>query len=226
MSNSQLVNYIKISPNKTINRKHSIDSVIVHCFVGQVTAKQGCDYFANTKRKCSANYVVGYDGSIGLSVDEKDRAWCSGGKDKTGKPIRVNGISGADFDHRAISIEVASDVKPPYRITREAYNSLISLLADICKRNSIKELKWKADKNLVGKTEHQNMGVHRWFAYKSCPGDYLYNLHFKIAEEVNSSLSTAKLYRVQVGAFKNKENAENLLKELKVKGYNGFVTNK
>lgn len=32
-----------------------------------------------------------------------------------------------------------------------------------------------------------------------------------------------KLYRVQVGAFRNKEYAENLEKELKDKGYDGFI---
>ena len=35
--------------------------------------------------------------------------------------------------------------------------------------------------------------------------------------------TTEKLYRVQVGAFKNKENAEKLLAELKEKGYSGFI---
>lgn len=35
--------------------------------------------------------------------------------------------------------------------------------------------------------------------------------------------SGEKLYRVQVGAFKNKENAEKLLAELKEKGYSGFI---
>ena len=33
------------------------------------------------------------------------------------------------------------------------------------------------------------MTVHRWFANKSCPGDYLYNLHDEIAAEVNKRLS-------------------------------------
>ena len=33
------------------------------------------------------------------------------------------------------------------------------------------------------------MTVHRWFANKSCPGDYLYNLHSKIAAEVTKQLS-------------------------------------
>lgn len=36
-------------------------------------------------------------------------------------------------------------------------------------------------------------------------------------------LETEKLYRVQVGAFKNRENAEKLLNELQKKGFNGFI---
>lgn len=228
MSNSPLVTYTKISPNKTSPKKSDIDMVIIHCIVGQWTAKQGCDYFAKASSKSSANYVVGKDGSIGLSVEEKDRAWTSGGKDKNGNVIRVNGISGADIDHRAVTIEVASDTTDPYKITNAAYKSLIDLLVDICQRNNIKELKWKADKSLVGQVDKQNMAVHRWFANKACPGDYLYGLHNKIAKEVNARLNpgtTAKtIYRVQVGAFSKKANADAMLKKLKEAGFDGFVT--
>lgn len=188
MSNSSLATYTRISKNKTSPRNHAIDTITIHCIVGQWTAKQGCDYFATTDRQCSANYVVGKDGSIGLSVDEKDRAWCSGGKDKNGKPIRVNGISGADNDHRAITIEVASDTTHPYKVTDAAFAALLDLVEDICRRNGIKELLWKDDKSLVGKVDRQNMTVHRWFANKACPGDYLYNRHAEIAATVNQRL--------------------------------------
>lgn len=182
MSNSKLVTYTKITKNKTSPRNHKIDAIIIHCIVGQWTAKQGCDYFASTDRQCSANYVVGKDGSIGLSVDEKDRAWTSGGT------LKVNGISGADWDHRAVTIEVASDTKHPYAVTDKALEALIDLCTDICKRNGIKRLLWQGDKSLVGKISKQNMAVHRWFANKACPGDYLYNLHPQIAAEVNKRL--------------------------------------
>ena len=93
--------YSRISPNRTSPRNHKIDTITIHCIVGQWTAKQGCDYFATTGRKCSANYVVGKDGSIGLSVEEQDRSWCS---------------SSRSNDHRAITIEVASDTKHPYKV--------------------------------------------------------------------------------------------------------------
>ena len=190
-TNSPLVTYTKLTSNHSGQRKHIIDTITIHCIVGQWTAKQGCDYFANTDRQCSANYVVGKDGSIGLSVEEKNRSWCSGGTDKYGNPIRVNGISGADNDHRAITIEVASDTTHPYAVTDQAYNALVRLVADICKRNGIKKLLWKGDKSLVGKVSEQNMTVHRWFAQKACPGDYLYNRHAQIAVEVNKLLGNA-----------------------------------
>lgn len=215
MSNSPLVTYTRTTNNKTSPRNHVIDTITIHCIVGQWTAKQGCDYFATTNRQCSANYVVGKDGSIGLSVDEKDRSWCSS-----------NGAN----DHRAITIEVASDTTHPYKVTDAAYKSLINLLVDICQRNNIKELKWKADKSLIGQVDKQNMTVHRWFANKACPGDYLYNLHSQIAKEVNERLNKGSttdskvIYRVQVGAFSNKSNADAFLKKLKAAGFDGFIT--
>lgn len=219
-TNSPLVTYKRITNNKTSPRNHAIDTITIHCIVGQWTAKQGCDYFATTDRECSANYVVGKDGSIGLSVEEKDRSWCS---------------SSSSNDHRAITIEVASDTAHPYAVTDEAYNALIKLVADICKRNGIKKLLWKADKSLIGQVDKQNMTVHRWFANKSCPGEYLYSRHSDIAAKVNALLgdsagetaqtpTTQTLYRVQVGAYSKMENAEAMLKKLKAAGFDGFIT--
>lgn len=175
MSNSSLVNYVKISPNKTSPRNHKIDTITIHCVVGQVTVKSLGNIFYQKSRKASSNYGIGLDGKIGMYVEEKDRSWCS---------------SNASNDHRSITIEVASDTKPPYMVNEKAYRSLIKLIVDICKRNNIKELKWKADKSLVGKINEQNMTVHRWFSNTACPGDYLYNLHGQIAEEVNHILNS------------------------------------
>lgn len=193
-SNSPLATYKNIAPHKTSPRNHKIDTITIHCYVGQVTAKQGCDMFAKTSRKASCNYVVGKDGSIGLCVDEKDRSWCS---------------SNAANDNRAITIEVASDTTTPYKVTNEALNALIELCADICRRNKIKKLLWKGDKSLIGQVDKQNMTVHRWFAAKACPGDYLYNLHGEIAERVNQKLGQGQVII--------KENKEEKTPEISVK---------
>ena len=193
-SNSPLATVRMISPNRTANRNHVIDTITIHCFVGQVTAKRGCEVFQPDDKEASCNYVVGYDGSIGLCVEEKDRSWCTGGyKTVNGvkTPIRVNGISGKSNDYQAVTIEVASDTTHPYAITDKAMAALIELCADICRRNGIKKLLWKGDKNLVGKVDQQNMTVHRWFAPKACPGDYIYQRLGDIATKVNAKLGVS-----------------------------------
>lgn len=214
-TNSTLATYKNITRHKSVNRKHAIDTITIHCYVGQVTAKQGCDYFANTDREASANYVVGKDGSIGISVEEKDRSWCS---------------SNSANDDRAVTIEVACDTKHPYAVTEPAYNALINLCADICKRNNIKELKWKADKSLIGQVDKQNMTVHRWFAAKACPGDYLYERHGDIAKKVNAILNAEVkaekedvMHYVQVGAYKVKANADLQLEKVKAAGFPTYM---
>ena len=173
-TNSPLVDYTKISPNKTSPRNHKIDTITIHCVVGQCSVEALGSLFSSTSSKSSSNYGIGYDGKIGMYVEEKDRSWCS---------------SNAANDHRAITIEVASDTKHPYAVNDKAYNALIELLVDICKRNDIKELKWKGDKSLIGQIDKQNMTVHRWFANKACPGDYLYERHSDIANKVNRKLN-------------------------------------
>lgn len=174
MSNSPLVSYTKISPNRTSPRNHEIDTITIHCVCGQASVESLGNVFAPTSRQASSNYGVGKDGRIGMYCEEKDRSWCS---------------SSRSNDHRAITIEVASDTTPPYAVTEAAYNGLIDLLVDICKRNpGIKTLKWKGDKSLIGQVDKQNMTVHRWFAATACPGDYLYERHAQIAAEVNARL--------------------------------------
>lgn len=215
MSNSSLVDYTLISPNKNSPRNHAIDTITIHCFVGQVTAQRGCEVFQPTSKQASCNYVVGLDGGIGLCVDEKDRSWCS---------------SSAVNDHRAITIEVASDTSEPYAVTPAAYAALINLCADICKRNGIKQLVWSTDKNTrMNHLNGCNMTVHRDYAAKSCPGTYLYDRMGDIAARVNALLNTPAppapepesetIYRVQVGAFKVKANAERMLEAIKAAGF-------
>lgn len=175
MSNSSLVNYRCISPNRTSPRNHLVDTITIHCYVGQVSVESMASWLCNPDAGASANYGIGSDGRIALFVEEKDRSWCS---------------SNRDNDNRAITIECASDTKDPYAINNKVYTSLIKLCADICKRNNIKQLKWKADKSLIGQIDKQNMTVHRWFANKACPGDYIYNRLGQIADDVNKKLGS------------------------------------
>lgn len=176
-TNSALVNHTRISPNRNSPRKHAIDTITIHCVVGQVSVETLGNIFANPNRGASSNYGIGYDGRVGMYVEERDRSWCS---------------SSPDNDHRAVTIEVASDMSEPYAVTGKAYAALINLVADICKRNGIKKLVWSTDKNTrIYHLNGANMTVHRDFDNKSCPGTYLYNRHADIAAKVNAKLGAA-----------------------------------
>lgn len=173
-TNSPLVSYTKLSPNHSGQRKHAIDTITIHCVVGQLSVETIGNIFAPTSRQASSNYGIGKDGRIGMYVEEKNRSWCT---------------SSSSNDNRAITIEVASDTKHPYAVNDKAYAALLDLVTDICRRNGIKKLVWSTVKNdRVNHLNGCNMTVHRDYANKSCPGDYLYNLHGEIAAEVNKRL--------------------------------------
>lgn len=212
MSNSSLVVHTKLSPNCTKPRNQAIDRITIHCVVGQVTAESLGNWFAKSSTQASSNYGVDKDGRIGLYVDEANRSWASSSKAN---------------DHRAVTIEVASDTKHPYAVTDKAYKALIKLVADICKRNGKNKILWFGDKDkaLAYKPAKNEMvmTVHRWFANKACPGDYLYSRHDDIAAQVNKILNpepeTETLYRVQLGAYKVKANAQAQLVKAQLAGF-------
>lgn len=178
MTYSKLSSYNKQPLEHFYNgRDHVIDTITIHCTAGNIksTAKSLVDYFFGLDRKASCNYVVGGDGSIGGVVAEENGSWCSSNKAN---------------DMRAITIEMASEHKPPYRVSDEALNALYELLTDICFRYGI-TLTWSTNKE--DRVNHKvSMTAHRDFAAKSCPGDYLYNLEQSIADIVNARVSKMK----------------------------------
>lgn len=223
MSNSSMVSYTKISPNRTSPRNKAVDFITPHCVVGQCSVETLGNIFAPTSRQASSNYGIGTDGRIGMYCEEKDRSWCSS--------------SGAN-DNRAITIECASDTTAPYAMNSKVYAALTDLCVDICKRYGKTKLLWFGDKAKTlaykPKADEMIITVHRWYANKSCPGDWLYNRLGELATAVTQRLggtggssntpSTTKpstaagnaLYRVrkswtdtksQKGAFKSLDNA-------------------
>lgn len=219
---SKLVTYTNLTNNCTAPRNHELDTLTPHVVVGQVTAQWVADYFMDPKLEASSNYGIGRDGDISLCVEEENRSWCT---------------SSWENDHRAITVEIASDSTDPYAITDKAYAALIDLFTDICLRHGKTKVIWKPDKeymlNYNPAPNEMRITVHRWFANKSCPGPYLYDRLVYVAEEINrrlgdSTTTTAsqveqKLYRVrkawsdaetQKGAFIVLDNAINFCKEV------------
>lgn len=177
MSNSSLVSYTKLSPNHSGQRTKKIDRITPHCVVGQCSVETLGNIFAPTSRQASCNYGIGVDGRVGMYVEEKNRSWCS---------------SSSANDQRAVTIECASDTKAPYTFKDIVYNKLIDLCIDICKRNGKTKLLWFGDKtktlNYTPASNEMILTVHRWFANKSCPGDWMYARMGDLADKVTAKL--------------------------------------
>ena len=176
-TNSPMVVYTKLSPNHSGQRTMAIDRITPHCVVGQCTAEGLGDWFAKSSTQASSNYGIDKDGRVALYVEEKNRSWCS---------------SSNANDQRAVTIECASDTSEPYAFRDVVYKKLIELCIDICKRNGKNKLIWFGDKdktlNYSPKSGEMILTVHRWFANKSCPGNWMYARMGDLAEKVTKVL--------------------------------------
>ena len=176
-TNSSLVSYTRLSPNHSGQRTHAIDRITPHCVVGQASVEGLGNTFAPISRKASCQYGIGTDGRIGMYCEEKNKSWCS---------------SSNENDQRAVTIECASDATAPYAFKPIVYNRLIELCTDICRRNNKNVLIWFGDKNqtlnYIPKPNEMILTVHRWFAKKSCPGDWMYARMGDLANQVTNNL--------------------------------------
>lgn len=177
-TNSSMVSYTKLSPNHSGQRTHSIDRITPHCVVGKCSVETLGDIFLPTFRQASCNYGIGLDGRVGIYVEEKNRSWCS--------PSNAN-------DQRAVTIECASDTTEPYAFKDVVYQTLIRLCVDICKCNGKTRLLWLGDKTktlgYTPKPDEMVPTVHRWFANKSCPSNWMYARMGDLAEKVTAQLN-------------------------------------
>ena len=195
-TNSLLVEYVKLSPNHSGQRTMPIDRISPHCVVGQCTAEGLGDWFSKTSTQASSNYGIDKNGKVGMYVEEKNRSWCT---------------SSNANDQRAVTIECASDTSEPYRMNDKVYAKLIELCVDICRRNRKKKLLWFGDKkkslDYQLRDDEMLITVHRWYANKSCPGNWLYERLGDLATKVTARLSGGEAEAIPSGmqarAFQN-----------------------
>lgn len=170
MSNSPLVSYTKLSPNHSGQRTRKIDRITPHCVVGQCSVERLGDIFLPASREASCNYGIGADGRVGMYVEEK--------------PILVflqqcKRPAGGDY---RMCVRWCRAV----RIPRCGLSVLITLCVDICKRNGKTKLLWLEDKDktlaYTPAPDEMVLTVHRWFANKSCPGNWMYARMGDLAE--------------------------------------------
>lgn len=194
---SKLTNYVNLSPNCTSPRNAPIDCITIHHVAGNASVEALGALFAKPSRQASSNYGIGSDGRIGCFVEEEDRSWCSGSREN---------------DMRAITIEVANcGGAPDWPVSEKAYDALVALCEDICRRYGFR-LRYTGDKT-------GNLTMHKWFQPTACPGPYLESRFPAIADEVNRRLDGEVFWRVQVGAFRDPENARAFRDKLRGEGY-------
>ena len=209
--NSPLVTYEELSPNNSGKRTREVDRITPHCTAAQCDIETLGHWFAQAGTKASSNYGIDRNGRIGLFVPEDCRSWCS---------------SSNANDQRAVTIECSSASTAPNIIDPAAYSRLIELCVDICQRHRKTQLLWISDRATALKyeprPEEMLLTVHRWFSATACPGIWLLDRMQQLADTVTAML-TPKIYRVQVGAYCDRANAERRLQQLQAAGFDGFI---
>ena len=212
MVKSPLTNYVvDFGTAKSNPRNQKILGITPHHMAARQLGDDCARGHLNSPRQASANYYIGYDGQITIGISEDRRAWTS--------DSRTN-----DYSH--ITIEV-SDQDTSWAIPDKAYKSLVNLCADICKRYDI-DLKYEPSKGAKS-----TLTTHDMFKNTLCPGPYLKN---KIASgeferdvkramgtEIAPQPTSDVLYRVQVGAYKQRKNADNCKDRLVSLGYQTYL---
>lgn len=167
--NSPLTAYILLSPNADFPREDDIRKITIHHMAGDLSLEALGALFSDRDRRSSASYGIDSAGRVGLYVEEENRPWTS---------------SSRENDHQAVTIEVANDeTGGDWHVSDAAYEALIVLCTDICRRNGIPALTYTGD-------ETGTLTTHKMFNPETeCPGPYLESRMADIAEAVNRRLS-------------------------------------
>lgn len=163
MSNSKLVSIEVPAYEGNYSKGRSgrkIEMVCIHHVAGVLSAEQCGKIFQQVGRYGSSHYGIGNSGEIAQYVDEENTAWTN---------------SNWDSNCKSVTIETSNcEVGGNWKVSDNALNSLIKLVADIAKRNNLGTL-------VPGK----NLTWHSMFTNTTCPGDYLRSKMQYIADEAN-----------------------------------------
>lgn len=222
MIKSPLTDIEKPTNNHSGKRLYPITRFTPHCVVGELSAETVAGFAKfHDGKTASANYIIGKDGELLIQVGEDNRAWTS---------------SNRDNDNRSITVECASDPNNNNAFNDKVYEKLVALCVDVCKRYNKKYVTWIPNKDkalaYIPADDELHITVHRFFAAVACPDVWFLNKLPEFVDRVNTELKklttdvVEKLYTVQIGAFANRENAEKLLKSIKLDYPDAFIYEK
>ena len=187
LSNSSLVVHTRISSFKSSPRNREITKITPHHVAGNASIESIGQVFQTPGRNASSNYGIGSDGRVGMYVEERDRSWCS---------------SSAANDNQALTIEVANNSgSPNWNVSNAAWESLINLCVDMCRRNP--GIKQKNGKTGIycDDTPNASLTFHRYFSATGCAQPFIWGRRQQLCSEVNRRLESKPNLSVQSQAF-------------------------
>ena len=154
MTVSNLASRSILTSNHYAGRAYNITRVTIHEMAAVWSAERCGLFFRDGTQNASSNYGIGNDGDIICYVEEQNAAWTS---------------ANWDNDNRAITIEVSNSfMGGDWPISGAAYESLVALCADICKRYGIMPE--------YNGTPYASFTEHKMFYPTACPGPYIHEL--------------------------------------------------
>lgn len=169
--------------------------IAIHNTANDASAKNEITYMQSNNEEVSYHIAIDDIESIqGIPFDRN--AWACG-----------DGGSGQG-NRNYISIEICYSKSGGARFTK-AEERAVKEVAMLCK-----QFNFTID----------NIKPHRDFSGKNCPHRTdIVAFKKKVKQELDKLNQTTKYYRVQVGAYSNKANAEKVAKELNSKGYSTVI---
>lgn len=167
--------------------------IVVHNTANDASARNEIAYMIGNNQEVSFHYAVD-DKEVVQGIPENRNAWHSGDG--------ANGVG----NRQGIAIEICYSKSGGDRFIQAEKNA-VDLIVSI-----LKKYNWGVDKV----TKHQD------YNGKYCPHRTLDMGWDRFIKMIEAKMNN-KLYRVQVGAFANRANADKLCNELKSKGYSAFI---
>lgn len=180
-------------------------------------------------RACVHAFIDGNTGDVYQCLPWNHRGW-HGSKGSNGsvndthigvemcEPACIKYISGATF--------TCSDPTTAKAVAQRTYDTAVQLFAHLCKQYNLNPL---ADGVIISHKEGGKRGIasghvdpeHLWDGLGM---GYTMDTFRKAVKNAMGTTEPNVIYRVQVGAFSKKANAEAMLAKVKAAGFDGFIT--
>jgi hypothetical protein len=176
---------------------------------------------ADYNRACVHAFIDGNTGGVYQTLPWNHKAWHSGGS-LNNTHIGVEMCEPSYIKYTSGSKFTCSNTAKARDMVERTYKSAVELFAYLCKEYALNPL---TDGVILSHSE----GYKRGLASNHGDPEHLWkglNLPYTMdgfRADVKAAMSET-IYRVQVGAFRNKQYANDLLIKLKKSGFDGFIT--